>query len=271
MDEQPTFGFKDLLTLVVGDMAKATCERKGESQAQQFARSQAAIHMIMGLLPRDVTEVMLAGHCVMLHDVMTAEIHDALCTEAVTNKRTLIALNKAFNDNLDRLERYRQRPAEGQRDAPEVPPVADVPAAPVEPAVRPVASDRPGVPEMNRAARRQASRVQMRAAAATSRAASRQAGQLPPGETRTASPQRVHHPEDTVVYQPADEAVAKCRTNPEAMTALAAGDPVRFARAMGINTPNEAFLAAAKGPGSPFDPQASGPWPMAQATGTRKA
>jgi hypothetical protein len=265
MDKQPTFGFNDLLTCLIGDMAKATSERKGDSPAQQFARSQAAIHMIMGFHPRDVAEVMLAGHCMMLHEVMTAEIHDVLFAEASTNKRTLPALNKAFNDNLDRLERYRQRHAEGQPDAPEeVPPMADGPAAPVEPAVRPVP------PEMNRAARREATRLQMRAAAAASRAASRQPGPLPQGEIRTASPQRAHHPGGSVVYQPTDEAVAKCQANPVAMTALAAGDPVGFARAMGIEAPSEAFLAAAKSSGSPFDAQALGSWPRAQATGTRK-
>jgi hypothetical protein len=57
------------------------------------------------------------------------------------------------------------------------------------------------------------------------------------------------------------KAVAKCQANPEAMTALAAGDPARFARALGIAAPGEAFLEAAQSPGSPFDPQSNGPWP----------
>ena len=105
MDVQPTFGFEELFSFVIGDMAKAICERKGETQAQQFARCQAAVHMIMGFLPRDVIEVMLAGHCVMLHEVMIVDVHGCLCGEVATARRTLVALNKAFNDNLDRLER----------------------------------------------------------------------------------------------------------------------------------------------------------------------
>ena len=48
-------------------------------------------------------------------------------------------------------------------------------------------------------------------------------------------------------------AIAACRANREAKAALEAGDPVRFARALGVPEPNEAFLAAARAPGSPFD------------------
>jgi hypothetical protein len=210
MDTASTFGFEDLFAFALTDMAKAVSERNGESEAQQFARCQAAVHMIMGFSPRDVIEVMLAGHCVMMHEVMTAEVHDSLCGEAPGNRRSVVVLNKAFNDNLDRLERYRQRPAEGRRDAPEASPVADVPAAPVEPATGP----RQAVPQMNRAARRQAARAEMRAAAGASRPASRPVVQMPPGTTRPASSPTAHHPEAAVLHQPTDEAVAKCQATP---------------------------------------------------------
>jgi hypothetical protein len=246
MDTASTFGFQDLFTVAITDMAKAGSERNGESEAQQFARYQAAIHMIMGFSPRDVSEVLLAGHCVMLHEVMTAEVHDSLRGEATGNRRSVIALNKAFNDNLNRLERYRQRPAEGRRDAPAASPIAE--AAPAEPTAR------PAMPEMNRAARRQAARAELRAAASASRPASRPAGQIP---ARTASSPTAE------AHQPSDAVVAKCQANPQAMAALAAGDPAAFALALGIDTPSEAFLAAAKTQGSPFDSQAFGPWPVA--------
>jgi hypothetical protein len=260
-DTASTFGFEDLVTFALTDMAKAMSERNGESEAQQLARCEAAVHMIMAFAPRDVIEVMLAGHCVMLHEVMTVDVRDSLCGEAAGNRRSVVVLNRAFNDNLERLERYRQRPAASPREALEVCSVANVPAAPVEPVAR------SAMPEMNRAARRQAARAaEMRAAATASRPASRQGGKVPTGATRTASPQAAPHPEGNVVQQPTDEAVAKCRGNPEAMAALAAGDPAGFARALGIATPGEAFLAAAKSPGSPFDQQAFGPWPVAADT-----
>jgi hypothetical protein len=59
---------------------------------------------------------------------------------------------------------------------------------------------------------------------------------------------------------PSPEATAACEANPEAMAALQSGDPVGFARAMGIEHPCEAFLTAASTKGSPFDPHSSGSW-----------
>jgi hypothetical protein len=259
MDTDSAFGFEDLFTSALRGMANAISERHGENEVQQFARCQVAVHMIAGFQPRDVIELMLAGHCVMLHEVMTADVHDSLSGEAATNRRSVVALNKAFNDNLDRLERYRRRPAEGQRDAPEAAPLADAAAPPA----RPTAAAAPAQP--NRAARRQAARAELHAAATATRTAH------PPGALRNASPQAGPPPEGTVVRPPTPEDVANCRANPEAMAALAAGDPARFARALGVDQPGEAFLAAANCPGSPFDAEAAGPWPMGELAGTRKA
>lgn len=293
MDTQAAFAFEDLFRFALSDLANAISERQDETEVQQYDRCQAAVHMIMGFLPRDVIEVMLAGHCVMLHEAMKAEVRNSLSGEAATHRRTLVALNKAFNDDLDRLVRYRQRPAEGSLDAPQTPPAASVPTppvadvsvppvatAPVGPAARSVAPTQPvatpAAPEMNRAARRQAARAEMRAAAAAARVASRQTAQLLPGSIRDSLPQAACRPNGPLpngprIDQPTNEAVAKCCANPEAMTALAAGDPVRFAHALGIATPGEAFLAAAKTPGSPFDPLASGPWPPGQRPGVLRA
>ncbi len=251
MDAAPAFNFENLLSFALRDIAKAVSERKAETPELKYARCQAAVHLVMGFQPRDAVEVMLAGHCVMLHEVMTDDVHTSLCTET---RRPVVALNKAFNDTLDRLERYRQRPAEATRIAAELPPVAAVPPAPGEPAARPVAAP------MNRAARRQADRAQKHAAATASRTAPRQASPVPADATRSVARQTADQSEAAGSAQKLGEAVAKCQANPEAMTALVAGDPARFARALGIDTPGEAFLAAAKTSGSPFDPQSNGPW-----------
>jgi hypothetical protein len=269
LDTQPAFNFENLFRFALGDMAKAMSERTGETEAQQFARCQATAHLIMGFLPRDVIELMLAGHCVMLHETMKADIHDNLCGEAGTNRRTLIALNKAFNDDLDRLERCRQPSAEGSPDVPEVPPIANAPDVPVADAPpAPVASvAKPDAPALSRAARRQAARAEMRAAAAASRAASRRAVPMPPRTACDALPAATPRHVGTTTGQPAHEAVAKCRANVAAMTASAAGDAAGFARALSVAPPHEAFLIAAKTPGSPFDPQGTGPWPPEHAAG----
>ena len=87
MASTPGFGFNELFTHVVGEIAKAVCERSGETAQQQFARSQAAVHMILGFLPRDVIEALLAGHCVMLHETMLAGVHDTLLGEADAMRR----------------------------------------------------------------------------------------------------------------------------------------------------------------------------------------
>ncbi len=63
---------------------------------------------------------MLAGHCVMFHEVMVAGVLDTLRGEEPRMRRStrsnLVAMNRAFLDTLTRLERYQERPAEGRRD-----------------------------------------------------------------------------------------------------------------------------------------------------------
>jgi hypothetical protein len=44
---------------------------------------------------------------------------------------------------------------------------------------------------------------------------------------------------------PTSERLAACAANPEAIAALDAADPARFARAMGVHNPSDAYLAAA--------------------------
>jgi hypothetical protein len=271
MDPQPAFTFQDLFSFVVGDMAKVIAERDGETREQQSTRSRAAVHMILGFLPRDVIEAMLAGHCVMLHEIMTANVRTSLRGDAGPMRRrphsNLAGLNKAFNDNLDRLERYRQRPAEGSRDAPETPsPTTPDIAGP--PPTEPIEPQPPGpvAQRLNRAARRQAARAGIRAAAVASRGAPKPSLVTPaqtrplPDTARTAA-----------LYTPSPEAVSVCKANSEAMAALQSGDPAGFARAIGIEHPCEAFLTAANIKGSPFDPQSSGPWPAGAVAPAAKA
>lgn len=290
MDPQPAFTFQDLFRFVIGDMAQAVAEREGETRDEQFARCQAAVHTIMGFQPRDVIEVMLAGHCVMLHEVMTANVRTALRADATPARRgpdgSVVAVNKAFNDNLDRLARYRQRPAEGARDAPAAPPRATpddaMPArttpgdvtparATSDDAVPPATTPEPPQPArpvmqgMNRAARRQAARAETRAAAAASRAAPKSSpGASSPVRRDARLPDSAHSS-----ASPAE--IAACQANPEAMAALRSGDALGFARAMGIEQPSAAFMEAAATAGSPFDLESSGPWPADTSASAAKA
>ena len=109
MDTAAEFGFKELFNYVIGEMAKAVSERNGETKQQQSTRSQAVVRMIMGFLPRDVIEAMLAGRCVMFHEVTTDSVRDTLRGEMDTMRRAtrsgIVAMNKSFAGNLGLLER----------------------------------------------------------------------------------------------------------------------------------------------------------------------
>jgi hypothetical protein len=249
MDTQAEFGFRQLFSHVVGDMAKAVCERNGESEQQKFVRSQAAVHTIMSFLPRDVIEAMLAGHCVMFHAVMTDSIHETLRGEIDTMRRgtrsNIVALNKVFCGNLDRLERHQSRPEEGRRDMPVTQPgqaqpemeiAARTPAPlPDAPAVTPDVPRRPTV----------------------------ETPAIPARPVADHSPAPAQAAWDDHAFQASPEEIAACRANPEAMAALDAGDPVRFARAMGIDMPSEAYLTAAAAEGSVFNRQSPATRPQA--------
>jgi hypothetical protein len=238
MDTQAEFGFRQLFSHVVGDMAKAVCERKGESEQQQFARSQAAVHTIMSFLPRDVIEAMLAGHCVMFHAVMTDSIHETLRGEIDTMRRgtrsNIVALNKVFCGNLDRLERLQSRPEEGRRDMPVTQP------AQAQPETRIAARTPAPLPD---------------APAVTPDVPRQTAVETPASPAQASTPSAAPAAWDDHAHQASPEEIAACRANPEAMAALDAGDPLRFARAMGIDMPTEAYLAAAAAEGSVFNRQ----------------
>lgn len=235
MDTQSDFGFKELFHYVVGEMAKAVSERGGETKSQQFMRFEAASHMIMGFLPRDVIEAMLAGHCVMFHELINDSVRDTLRGEVDTMRRatrsSIVAMDKAFASNLAQFERYRRRPSRERRDEPDTqmePEIAMTPHAAVEaapPPMHPLASPPEETPEMP--------------------------AQSQPEPTAGATEGIA------VLFRPSPDIVEACRGNPEALAALEAGDPERFMLAMGLDMPTEADLLKAQ-PGSVFTIDASG-------------
>jgi hypothetical protein len=213
MTAQPTFSLIDNLTQVVGGIARAVCRRPGEAQPQQMVRSQTAAHTVMEFQPRDSIEAMIAGHCVMFHEMIVDSVHTTLGGELVENQRatrgTIVAMDKAFGNNLTRLERHRAGIAKAEKQAQKVDAVAETEI---------VDRVRRHRPDPNEPAPMAAS---------------------PRQPIPAASPQ----------------AVAACAANPEAMEALKAGDPARFARAMGVRQPSEAYLAAASAQMAGFNPQ----------------
>ena len=121
METQPAFGLRELLTHVVGDIARALCQREGETPRQRYDRTQAAAHTVMAFTPRDAIEAMLAGHCVMFHEMIVDSVNTTMGGEETAKRRgtrsNIVAMDKAFGNNLERLERYQSRQAQGLADA----------------------------------------------------------------------------------------------------------------------------------------------------------
>jgi hypothetical protein len=118
MDAPSTYGLRELLTQIIGAIAKALSSRGDEPQPEQFARSMAAMHSIVAFAPGDAIEAILAGHCVMVHEMIVDDVQRTLRAEDDAHRRTtrsrIIAMDRVFGNNLIRLERYRTRRALGQ-------------------------------------------------------------------------------------------------------------------------------------------------------------
>jgi hypothetical protein len=115
MDTQPSFGLKELLTHIISGVAKAVSERPGETQAQQFARSLAATHAILAFRPIDAIEAMLAGHCVMFHEMIVDSVQAALRGKPAAAHGNVVAMDREFGNNLTHLARYRAWQATAQQ------------------------------------------------------------------------------------------------------------------------------------------------------------
>jgi hypothetical protein len=121
MDTQPLFGRQQLLSHIISDMAQALCQRRDEPQSRQIARAQAAAESIVGFQPSDAVEAMIAGHCVMFHELIVDSAQITLQGELDATRRAtrsgIVAMDKAFGANLVRLEQYRARHADSTEHA----------------------------------------------------------------------------------------------------------------------------------------------------------
>ena len=122
MQPSPDAAFPEPMLSIVGDMACALANRPGETPALGQARAAAAVRAMMAFLPRDGIEAMLASHCVLFHTLLTDSAKDGRGGEETLpfrgGQRGLLALNKAFLDNMKALRACQARPPEGQRDSP---------------------------------------------------------------------------------------------------------------------------------------------------------
>src|SRR3954454_9556435 len=111
---------RDVLTHIVGDIAKAVSARPGEAPHQRVRRIQAASHTVMSVQSTDAVEAMFAGHCVIFHEVLVDMVQRTMSGQddasGRSSKSIIVAFDKAFGNNLRRLERYRAGRADALAD-----------------------------------------------------------------------------------------------------------------------------------------------------------
>ena len=207
MDTNPNAGPDELLAQIVGEIAKALGERDNEARHQQQVRAQTAADTIMAFQPGDAIEAMLAGHCVMFHGLIVGSLSAAARGDEAARRGTrgnIVAMDKAFGNNLDRLERYRTNHAK---------PAAQPDAVHAETEI----SDR---------VRRHQARTR------------------PAQPTVAPAEPAVEEADSMILNSPSPELIAACRANPEVMAALDSGDAARFARAVGVEPSEAYLAAA---------------------------
>jgi hypothetical protein len=121
MDTNPNPTGSASLACIVGDIARSLSVRGDQSPQRQADRARLATETIGAFQPRDVIEAMLAGHCVMFHALIVDGVQHALSDETGAARRPeyriVVAMDKAFGNNLARLEAHRTRRAEAVADA----------------------------------------------------------------------------------------------------------------------------------------------------------
>ena len=245
MQPQRQFSVPELFSHVVSDAALSVSRRAGEATEQESLRAQAAVHAIMGFQPTDMVEAMLAGQCVMFHELMFDTIRTMFRGELAPNSRatrnSIVAMDRAFGNNLARLERCQRRaPKDRDEVAREDGPRQTSAPAPVE-AAPPEATPRPietVATPVNRAARRHAARKARLAPVPARSTLAAQSGRVSPAPADVPGN-----------WSPSARAIANHRLTPGAMAALDAGDASAFARAMEVEPPIEEFVVAAEEPG----------------------
>ena len=95
-------------------VARAICDRPGETPAQRDSRTSQLVHSITGLTPRDGLEYMLSslavGHFNLILDSMREVFEGQTEAMKVRTKSTIVALDRAFIGMVRELRIERKRP-----------------------------------------------------------------------------------------------------------------------------------------------------------------
>jgi hypothetical protein len=98
-------------------VARAICDRPGESPAQRDSRTGQMVHATMGMQPRDGLEYMLStmlfGHYQLILHSMRELFHGQTESMNARTKSTIVALDRAVLGILKELRIQRKRPLAG--------------------------------------------------------------------------------------------------------------------------------------------------------------
>jgi hypothetical protein len=217
MSSPAPYTFKQLVSEIITALAASISERHGETPEQKADRFRLATQMILAFFPRDVVEIVLTSRVVLFHELTLDSARELLRGQTPPMQRStranIVALDRCFHANLGKLEHYQTRRSDGERDAAED--------------QRPPATPTQTAPEPSPA----------RQSNARSDQPARSAPIRPSASTNWAS--------DSQTLVPPPEAVAALARNEAALEALAANDPIAFAKAMGIENPSNDPAAAA--------------------------
>jgi hypothetical protein len=80
MTPNPAFGFEQAATELIRGVVETVADLPGLTQERRFLKQQTTIFSVLGFLPRDPLEIMLAGQCIiydaMLRDGARDLLHD---------------------------------------------------------------------------------------------------------------------------------------------------------------------------------------------------
>ena len=132
----PAGDAQNLLALV----ARALCDRPGETPAQGASRTNQLVHTVLGFEPRDGLEFILStmvfGHFNLILDSMRDVLLDQKDAKKGRTVSGIVALDRAMMSMIRELRAQRERPVAqdlSQPAQPETPPRAAEPAPPPAP------------------------------------------------------------------------------------------------------------------------------------------
>jgi hypothetical protein len=144
------FHLSNLVTPALDSIVRALSDRGDPSEAERLARGNQYLTLILSFLPKDATDLMLAGQTVVFNELLADGARDVLRGMMDTMKQrsqtTLVSMGRLTQGHIDRLAKRGNQPWRTEvattEAEPRKAPVAEPPQPPPpeEPAAEPESS-----------------------------------------------------------------------------------------------------------------------------------